>query len=73
MSEISRKEHIKRLKAYEECSKKQLKGIWEECNQYLCDNCDLCYAKGIEEKHIAAITKAISDMEKLEKIEQIVK
>lgn len=71
MSEVSREEHIKRLKAYKECRKKQVKGIWEECNSYLCDNCKLCYEQGNAGEHISTIKKAISDMEKLQKIEDV--
>lgn len=73
MAEISREDAIKFLKAHSECEKKKVKGICEECNEELCDNCDLCYAQGNCGEHIKATDKAISDMEKLEKIEQIIK
>lgn len=73
MSKVDREEHIKRLKAYKECRKKQVKGIWEECNSYLCDNCKLCYEQGNAGEHISTIKKAISDMEKLQKIEKVYK
>lgn len=72
MAEISREDAIKFLKAHSECEKKKVKGIYEECNEELCDNCDLCYAQGNWGEHIKATDKAISDMEKLEKIEQMI-
>jgi len=73
MSGINREDAIKMLKAHMECKKKIVKGIWEECNEDLCDNCDLCYEQGNCVEHIQAMEKAISDMQKLEKIEQEVK
>ena len=52
------------LKAYHKCKILQVKGIYEDCNNKLCDNCDLCYAQGNVGEHIKSIEIAIQAIEK---------
>ena len=37
----------------------KVKGIYEECNNSICDECDLCYMQGTNGEHIASIEIAI--------------
>ena len=46
--------------AYLKCQKSQVKGIYENCNEEKCNDCDLCYAIGTFGEHIASIEIAIS-------------
>ena len=39
--------------------KSQVKGIYENCNEEKCNDCDLCYAIGTFGDHIASIEIAI--------------
>ena len=41
-------------------SKKKVKGIYEDCNEQLCDKCDLCYAQGTIGEHIESVELAIT-------------
>ena len=61
MTEI---EAIEKLRAYHKCKILQVKGIYEDCNNKLCDNCDLCYAQGNAGEHIKSIEIAIQALEK---------
>ena len=61
MTEI---EAIEMLRAYHKFQKLQVKGIYEDCNEELCDNCDLCYAKGTTGEHIESVKLAIQSLEK---------
>ena len=61
MTEI---EAIKKLRAYHKCQILQVKGIYKDCNNKLCDNCDLCYAQGNWGEHIKSIEIAISALKK---------
>ena len=54
------REALEKLQAYYKCQKMQVKGIYEECNDSMCDECDLCYAQGTFGEHIASIEIAIS-------------
>ena len=56
-------EAIEKLKAYLKCQRLQVKGIYEDCNNKLCDNCDLCYAQGTVGEHIKSIEIAIQALE----------
>ena len=57
-------EVIEMLRAYLKCQRLQVKGIYEDCNNQLCDNCDLCYAQGNAGEHIKSIEIAIQALEK---------
>ena len=57
-------EAIEKLRAYHKCQRLQVKGIYEDCNEKLCDNCDLCYAQGNTGEHIKSIEIAIKALEK---------
>ena len=61
MTESEAKE---KLRAYHKCQSLQVKGIYEDCNEKLCDNCDLCYAQGNVGEHIKSIEIAIQALEK---------
>ena len=61
MTESEAKE---KLRAYLKCQRLQVKGIYEDCNENLCDNCDLCYAQGNTGEHIESVKVAIQALEK---------
>lgn len=60
---MNNKEALKRLRGYLKCQKRQVKGIYEDCNNKMCDNCDLCYIQGATGEHIEAIEVAIQTLE----------
>ena len=61
---MTESEAIEKLRAYHKCQRLQVKGIYEDCNEKLCDNCDLCYAQGNTGEHIKSIEVAINALEK---------
>ena len=61
---MTENEAIEKLRAYHKCQRLQVKGIYEDCNEKLCDNCDLCYAQGNTGEHIKSIEMAIQALEK---------
>lgn len=61
---MTREEAKEKLQAYLECKTKQTQGIWEECNDDLCDNCDLCYLQGNNGEHKESVRLAIEALEK---------
>lgn len=69
---MTESEAIEKLRAYHKCQRLQVKGIYEDCNENLCDNCDLCYAQGNTGEHIKSIEIAIQALEKQEKIKEVV-
>lgn len=68
--EMIESEAIERLRAYHKCQRLQVKGIYEDCNESLCDNCDLCYAQGNTGEHIKSIEIAIQALETQKKIKE---
>nr|DAR47357.1 MAG TPA: zinc-ribbon domain protein [Bacteriophage sp.] len=61
---MAENEALEKLRAYLKCQRLQVKGICEDCNEKLCDNCDLCYAQGNTGEHIKSIEIAIQALEK---------
>ena len=61
---MTESEAVKKLRAYLKCKAREVKGIYEDCNDQLCDNCDLCYMQGTTGEHITAIGIAIQALEK---------
>ena len=61
---MTESEAIEKLRAYYDCQRLQLKSIYEDCNDELCDSCNLCYAQGTTGEHIKSIEIAIQSLEK---------
>ena len=61
---MTEREAVEKLKAYSKCQLLQVKGIYEDCNEKKCDNCDLCYMQGTTGEHREAIDMAIQALEK---------
>ena len=61
---MTESEAIEKLIAYHKCQRLQAKGTCEDCNDQLCDNCNLCYAQGNVGEHIKSIEIAIQALEK---------
>ena len=61
---MTESEAIEKLRAYYNCQRLQAKFIYEDCNDELCDNCNLCYAQGNVGEHIKSIEIAIQALEK---------
>ena len=61
MTESEAKE---KLRAYYKCQRLQVKGIYEDCNNKRCDNCDLCYMQGTTGEHLESVKVAIQALEK---------
>ena len=57
-------EAVKKLRAYLKCKAMEVKGIYEDCNNKRCDDCDLCYMQGTTGEHMTAIGIAIQALEK---------
>lgn len=47
------------------CIDKQCKGIYQDCNESLCDNCDLCYAQGTNGEQIKLLRQCSEWLEEL--------
>lgn len=61
---MTEREAVEKLKAYSKCQSLQVKGIYEDCNNERCDNCDLCYMQGTTGEHLEAIDIAIKALDK---------
>lgn len=61
---MTESEAVEKLRAYHKCQRLQVKGIHEDCNEKLCDKCDLCYAQGNTGEHIKSIEIAIQALKK---------
>lgn len=57
-------EAVEKLRAYLKCKAREVKGIYEDCNNKRCDDCDLCYMQGTTGEHRTAIGIAIQALEK---------
>ena len=62
---MNNSEVLEKLRAYLKCRERQVKGIYVNCNNKKCDNCDLCYMQGTVGEHIEAIEVATQALEKL--------
>ena len=60
---MTESEAVEKLRAYAKCQSLQVKGIYEDCNNEICDNCDLCYMQGTTGEHCEAIDIAIQALE----------
>lgn len=60
-----------KLQAYLECQKKKVAGIYKQCIENLCDNCELCYMQGNAGEHIASVEVAIKALEEVQKYREI--
>ena len=61
---MTESEAVKKLRAYLKCNAREVKGIYEDCNNKRCDDCDLCYMQGTTGEHIKSIDMAINALEK---------
>lgn len=61
---MTESEAVEMLRAYRKCQRLQVKGIYEDCNEKLCENCELCYAQGNAGEHIKSVDIAIQALEK---------
>lgn len=61
---MTEREAVEKLKAYSKCQSLQVKGIYEDCNNERCDNCDLCYMQGTTGEHLEALDMAIQALDK---------
>ena len=61
---MTESEAIEKLIAYYMCLRLQVKGNYEDCNEDLCNNCELCYAQGNTGEHIKSIEIAINALVK---------
>ena len=60
---MDERDALYKLVAYLKCQKSQVKGIYENCNEEKCNNCDLCYMQGTIGEHIESIELAIKALE----------
>ena len=56
------------LKAKAKCIERICKGIYEDCNEQKCDNCDLCYVQGTNGDQIKLLRKCAEWLEELKAI-----
>ena len=68
---MTESEAIEKLRAYAKCQSLQVKGIYEDCNNKICDNCDLCYMQGTTGEHCEAIDIAIQALEEIQQYRAI--
>ena len=61
---MTNSEAVKKLRAYLKCKSMEVKGIYEDCNNKRCDDCDLCYMQGTTGEHMTAIGIEIHALEK---------
>ena len=56
------------LKAKAKCIERICKGIYEDCNEQKCDDCDLCYAQGTNGEQIELMLQCAEWLEELKAI-----
>ena len=66
---MTNEECIKMLKAKLECMDRQTRGIFEECNSDMCDDCPLNYDQGNMGEQKETLRMAIKALETVERIE----
>ena len=59
------------LKAKAKCIERICKGIYEDCNEQKCDNCDLCYAQGTNGEQIELMLQCAEWLEELKAYREI--
>lgn len=68
---MTENEAIEKIIAYSKCLARQVKGIYEDCNNKRCDDCDLCYMQGTTGEHMKAIDIAIQTLEEVQQYRAI--
>ena len=68
---MTEREAAEKLRAYAKCQSLQVKGIYEDCNNEICDNRDLCYMQGTTGEHCEAIDIAIQALEEIQQYRAI--
>lgn len=68
---MTENEAIEKIRAYSKCLARQVKGIYEDCNNKRCDDCDLCYMQGTTGEHRKTIDIAIKALEEVQQYRQI--
>ena len=68
---MTENEAIEKIRAYSKCLARQVKGIYEDCNNKRCDDCDLCYMQGATGEHRKTIDIAIQALEEVQQYRQI--
>ena len=59
------------LNAKAKCIERICKGIYEDCNEQKCDNCDLCYAQGTNGEQIELMLQCANWLEELKAIKEM--
>ena len=57
------KEAITKVKARIKCDELSLKGDYNQCNDEICDECDLCYEQGNMGERLEALKEVVSAAE----------
>lgn len=68
---MTENEAIEKIRAYSKCLARQVKGIYEDCNNKRCDDCDLCYMQGTTGEHRKTIDIAIQALEEVQQYRAI--
>ena len=68
---MTENEAIEKIRAYSKCLERQVKGIYEDCNNKRCDDCDLCYMQGTTGEHRKTIDIAIQALEEVQQYRAI--
>lgn len=68
---MTENEAIEKIIAYSKCLARKVKGIYEDCNNKRCDDCDLCYMQGTTGEHMKAIDITIQALEEVQQYREI--